>query len=110
MQDSTKKILLLFLQTYFYNDFKRLYRPKGYTRKQAKGIRYIAQTRRMHIYTAYFLHIPIILQHIIVNMQILYVFSWRFHIFIVILQPQTNKNTAYESKEQQIGSIKDAYL
>lgn len=43
-------------------------------------------------------------------MQILYVFSWRFHIFIVILQPQTNKNTAYESKEQQIGSIKDAYL
>ena len=43
-------------------------------------------------------------------MQILYIFSWRFHIFIVILQPQTNKNTAYESKEQQIVSIKDAYL
>ena len=39
MQDSTKK-LLLFLQTYFYNDFKRLYRQKGYTRKQAKAIRY----------------------------------------------------------------------
>lgn len=70
----------------------------------------VAQTRRMYIYTAYFLHIPIILQQFIVNMQILYVFSWRFHIFIVILQPQTNKNTAYESKEQQIGSIKDAYL
>lgn len=43
-------------------------------------------------------------------MQILHIFSWRFHIFIVILQPQTNKNTAYESKEQQIRSIKDAYL
>ena len=70
----------------------------------------VFQIRRMYIYTAYFLYIPIILQQIIVNMQILYVFSWRFHIFIVILQPQTNKNTAYESKEQQIGSIKDAYL
>ena len=54
----------------------------------------------MYIYAAYFLHISIILQQIIVNMQILYVFSWCFHIFIVILQPQTNKNTAYESKEQ----------
>ena len=70
----------------------------------------VFQIRRMYIYTAYFLYIPIILQQIIVNMQILHVFSWRFHIFIVILQPQTNKNTAYESKEQQIGSIKDAYL
>ena len=39
MQDSTKK-LLLFLQTYFYNDFKRLYNAKGNTRKQAKAIRY----------------------------------------------------------------------
>lgn len=70
----------------------------------------VARTRRMYIYTTYFLHIPIILQQFIVNMQILYVFSWCFHILIVILQPQTNKNTAYESKEQQIGSIKDAYL
>lgn len=70
----------------------------------------VTRTRRMHIYAAYFLYISIILQQIIVNMQILYVFSWRFHIFFVILQPQTNKNTAYESKEQQIGSIKDAYL
>ena len=70
----------------------------------------VARIYRMHIYAAYFLYISIILQQIIVNMQILYVFSWRFHIFIVILQPQTNKNTAYESKEQQIGSIKDAYL
>ena len=60
----------------------------------------VFQIRRMYIYTAYFLYIPIVLQQIIVNMQILYVFSWRFHIFIVILQPQTNKNTAYESKEQ----------
>lgn len=40
MQESTKKFLLLFLQTHFYNDFKRLYRPKGYTRKQTKAIRY----------------------------------------------------------------------
>ena len=70
----------------------------------------VARAHRMHIYAAYFLYNPIILQQIIVNMQILYVFSWRFHIFIVILQPQTNKNTAYESKEQQIRSIKDAYL
>lgn len=70
----------------------------------------VFQTSRMHIYAAYFLHISIILQQSIVNMQFLYVFSWRFHIFIVILQPQTNKNTAYESKEQQIRSIKDAYL
>lgn len=60
----------------------------------------VTRTRRMHIYAAYFLHISIIPQQIIVNMQILYVFSWHFHIFIVILQPQTNKNTAYESKEQ----------
>ena len=60
----------------------------------------VTRTRRMHIYAAYFLHISIITQQIIVNMQILYVFSWRFHIFIVILQSQTNKNTAYESKEQ----------
>lgn len=70
----------------------------------------VLQTHHLYIYTAYFLYISIILQQIIVNTQILYVFSWRFHIFIVILQPQTNKNTAYESKEQQIGSIKDAYL
>lgn len=70
----------------------------------------VFQTSRMHIYAAYFLHISVILQQFIVNMQFLYVFSWRFHIFIVILQPQTNKNTAYESKEQQIRSIKDAYL
>lgn len=53
----------------------------------------------MYIYAAYFLHISIILQQIIVNMQILYVFSWRFHIFIVILQPQTYKNTSHEGKE-----------
>lgn len=35
-----KKILLLFLQTYFYNDIKRLYNAKGNIRKQAKAIRY----------------------------------------------------------------------
>lgn len=110
MQESTKKILLLFLQTHFYNDFKRLYRQKATPGNKRKRFDTVARTYRMHIYAAYFLHISIILQQIIVNMQILYVFSWRFHIFIVILQPQTNKNTAYESKEQQIGSIKDAYL
>ena len=59
----------------------------------------VARTHRMHIYAAYFLHISIILQQIIVNMQILYIFSWCFHIFIVILQPQTYKNTSHEGKE-----------
>lgn len=59
----------------------------------------VARTYRMHIYAAYFLYIPIIPQQFIVNMQILYVFSWRFHIFIVILQPQTYKNTSHEGKE-----------
>lgn len=53
----------------------------------------------MHIYAAYFLHISIILQQFIANMQILYIFSWSFHIFIVILQPQTYKNTSHEGKE-----------
>ena len=84
--------------------------PKETPGNKPKIFETVSQIRRMYIYTAYFLYIPIILQHIIVNMQILYVFSWCFHIFIVILQPQTNKNTAYESKEQQIRSIKDAYL
>ena len=50
MQDSTKK-LLLFLQTYFYNDFKRLYNAKGNTRKQAKAIRYsIPNTPYVYLY------------------------------------------------------------
>ena len=31
--------------------------------------------------------------------QILFIFPWRFHIFIVILQPQTYKNTSHEGKE-----------
>ena len=84
--------------------------PKETPGNKPKIFETVSQIRHMHIYTAYFLHISIILQRIIVNMQILYVFSWRFHIFIVILQPQTNKNTAYEGKEQQIRSIKDAYL
>lgn len=96
MQESTKKPSFI-PATHFYNDFKRIYNAKG---NKPKLFDTVTQTRRMHIYTAYFLHNPIILQQIIVNMQILYVFSWRFHIFIVILQPQTNKNTAYESKEQ----------
>lgn len=110
MQESTKN-LLLFLQTYFYNDFKHLYNAKEATPgNKPKLFDTVSQTHSTHIYTAYFLHISIILQQFIVNMQILYIFSWRFHIFIVILQPQTNKNTAYESKEQQIRSIKDAYL
>ncbi len=84
--------------------------PKETPGNKPKIFETVSQTRRMHIYAAYFLYISIILQQFIVNMQFLYVFSWRFHIFIVILQPQTNKNTAYESKEQQIRSIKDAYL
>lgn len=100
MQESTKKPSFI-PATHFYNDFKRIYiMPKETPGNKPKLFDTVAQTRRMHIYTAYFLHNSIILQQIIVNMQILYVFSWRFHIFIVILQPQTNKNTAYESKEQ----------
>ena len=110
MQESTKNPSFI-PATHFYNDFKRIYNAKGNTGKQAKAIRHsIIPIRSAHIYTAYFLYIPIIPQQFIVNMQILYIFSWHFHIFIVILQPQTNKNTAYESKEQQIRSIKDAYL
>ena len=84
--------------------------PKETPGNKPKLFDTVSQTRSMYIYTAYFLYISIILQQFIVNMQILYIFSWCFHIFIVILQPQTNKNTAYESKEQQIRSIKDAYL
>ena len=84
--------------------------PKETPGNKPKIFETVSQIRRMYIYAAYFLYISIILQQFIVNMQFLYVFSWRFHIFIVILQPQTNKNTAYESKEQQIRSIKDAYL
>lgn len=98
MQESTKKPSFI-PATHFYNDFKYIM-PKETPGNKPKLFDTVAQTRRMHIYTAYFLHNPIILQQIIVNMQILYVFSWRFHIFIVILQPQTYKNTAYESKEQ----------
>ena len=105
MQESTKNPSFI-PATHFYNDFKRIYNAKGNTRKQAKAIRHCIPNTQC----AYFLHIPIIPQQFIVNMQILYIFSWHFHIFIVILQPQTNKNTAYESKEQQIRSIKDAYL
>ena len=84
--------------------------PKETPGNKPKLFDTVSQIRSMYIYTAYFLYISIILQQFIVNMQILYIFSWCFHIFIVILQPQTNKNTAYESKEQQIRSIKDAYL
>lgn len=73
--------------------------PKETPGNKPKLFDTVAQTRRMHIYTTYFLHIPIILQQIIANMQILYIFSWRFHIFIVILQPQTYKNTSHEGKE-----------
>lgn len=99
MQESTKN-LLLFLQPTFIMISNVYIMPKEIPGNRPKLFDTVAQTHRVHIYTAYFLYIPIILQQIIVNMQILYVFSWRFHIFIVILQPQTNKNTAYESKEQ----------
>ena len=73
--------------------------PKETPGNKPKLFDTVAQTHRMHIYTAYFLYISIILQQIIVNMQILYIFSWSFHIFIVILQPQTYKNTSHEGKE-----------
>ena len=110
MQESTKN-LLLFLQPTFIMISNVYIMPKEIPGNKPKLFDTVSsQTHSAHIYTAYFLHIPIILQQFIVNMQILYIFSWCFHIFIVILQPQTNKNTAYESKEQQIGSIKDAYL
>ena len=109
MQESTKN-LLLFLQPTFIMISNVYIMPKEIPENKPKLFDTVSQTHSAHIYTAYFLHIPIILQQFIVNMQNLYIFSWCFHIFIVILQPQTNKNTAYESKEQQIGSIKDAYL
>lgn len=95
-----QKILLLFLQPTFIMISNVYIMPKETPGNKPKLFDTVAQARRMHIYTAYFLYISVILQQIIVNMQILYVFSWRFHIFIVILQSQTNKNTAYESKEQ----------
>lgn len=109
MQESTKK-LLLFLQPTFIMISNVYIMPKEIPENKPKLFDTVSQTHNTHIYTAYFLHIPIILQQFIVNMQILYIFSWCFHIFIVILQPKTNKNTAHESKEQQIRSIKDAYL
>lgn len=109
MQESTKK-LLLFLQPTFIMISNVYIMPKEIPENKPKLFDTVSQTHNTHIYTAYFLHIPIVLQQFIVNMQISYIFSWCFHIFIVILQPQTNKNTAYESKEQQIRSIKDAYL
>ena len=99
MQESTKNPSFI-PATHFYNDFNVYIMPKEIPENKPKLFDTVSQTHSAHIYTAYFLHIPIILQQIIVNMQILYVFSWRFHIFIVILQSQTNKNTAYESKEQ----------
>ena len=73
--------------------------PKETPGNKPKLFDTVSQTHHMHIYTAYFLYISVIPQQIIVNMQILYVFSWRFHIFIVILQPQTYKNTSHEGKE-----------
>ena len=109
MQESTKKTSFI-PATHFYNDFKRIYNAKGNTRKQAKAIRHcIPDTQYAYLYCifpAYSYRSTTIYR----KYAILYIFSWCFHIFIVILQPQTNKNTAYESKEQQIRSIKDAYL
>jgi hypothetical protein len=99
MQESTKNPSFI-PATHFYNDFNVYIMPKEIPENKPKLFDTVSQTHSAHIYTAYFLHIPIILQQFIVNMQILYIFSWCFHIFIVILQPQTNKNTAYESKEQ----------
>lgn len=99
MQESTKNPSFI-PATHFYNDFNVYIMPKEIPENKPKLFDTVSQTHSAHIYTAYFLHISIILQQFIVNMQILYIFSWCFHIFIVILQPQTNKNTAYESKEQ----------
>ena len=50
----------------------------------------------LYIYSAYFMHKYNKLSLII---QILFIFPWRFHIFIVILQSQTYKNTSHEGKE-----------
>ena len=99
MQESTKN-LLLFLQPTLIMISNEYIMPKETPGNKPKLFYTVSRTRQMYIYAAYFLHILIIPQQFIRNMQILYVFSWRFHIFIVILQPQTNKNTAYESKEQ----------
>lgn len=79
MQDSTKK-LLLFLQTYFYNDFKRLYRQKGYTRKQAKGIRYSSPNTQdaylCRIFLAYFYHFTTIYRKYANFIRIFLAFSY----------------------------------
>lgn len=99
MQESTKNPSFI-PATHFYNDFKRLYNAKGNTRKQAKAIRYSSPgTSYAYLYCIFLVYFC----HSTTNYRKyanLYVFSWRFHIFIVILQSQTNKNTAYESKEQ----------
>ena len=100
MQDSTKKSFFYSCKPTFIMISNVYIAQKDTPGNKRKRFDTVARTYRMHIYAAYFLHISIIPQQFIVNMQILYVFSWRFHIFIVILQPQTNKNTAYESKEQ----------
>lgn len=39
-------------------------------------------------------------------MQNLYIFSWRFHIFIVILQPQTNKIQRMKVKNNRLEALK----
>ena len=96
MQESTKN-LLLFLQPTFIMISNVYIMPKEIPENRPKLFDTVSSQHAVRIFI---LHIPIILQQFIVNMQILYIFSWRFHIFIVILQPQTNKNTAYESKEQ----------
>ena len=98
MQESTKNPSFI-PATHFYNDFNVYIMPKEIPENKPKLFDTVSQTHSAHIYTAYFLHIPIILQQFIVNMQILYIFSWCFHIFIVILQPQTYKNTSHEGKE-----------
>lgn len=40
-----------------------------------------------------------LLKHFIAKNAFSLIFIWLFRIFYVILQPQTNKNTTYESKE-----------
>ena len=53
----------------------------------------------LYIYSAYFMHNCKRNNKLSLITQILLTFSWCFHIFVVILQPQTYKNTSHEGKE-----------
>lgn len=81
MQESTK-ILLLFLQPTFIMISNVYIMPKETPGNKPKLFDTVAQVRRMHIYTAYFLYISVILQQIIVNMQI---YTYFLGVFIYLL-------------------------